>query len=289
MGRDARLMKSGNYLSNFLSFPVRVIVMILLFIVILFPFYWLVTNAFKVEQEYFADPPVIFPTRITFQNFTDAVVKYGMLKGLMNSIFIAAGTTIVTTLFGSMAAYTLINGALPKRFKQILAGWFLIQKMYPAVVVAVPVFYIIRSIRLMDSVFALIIMNASFNLPLVILLMIGFYAEAPYEVEEQSMLDGCSLLQRFIFVTTPMVKAGLVATAMLTFVYSWNEFLYAVILTVNKAKPLTVIIAGFITDKGLIWGPMAAMGCVVVFPVLLVMWLMQRDFISGISAGALKG
>jgi ABC-type glycerol-3-phosphate transport system permease component len=76
---------------------------------------------------------------------------------------------------------------------------------------------------------------------------------------------------------------------MLTFVYSWNEFLYAVILTVNKSKPLTVLIAGFITDKALIWGPMAAMGCVVVLPVLLIMWLMQRDFISGISAGALKG
>jgi ABC-type glycerol-3-phosphate transport system permease component len=86
-----------------------------------------------------------------------------------------------------------------------------------------------------------------------------------------------------------MVKSGLIATGMLTFVFSWNEFLYAVILTVHKSKPLTVLIAGFITDKSLIWGPMAAMGCVVVFPVLLIMWLMQRDFISGISAGALKG
>ena len=289
MRKESTKPKGDNYLSNFLGFPTRVIVMILLFIVILFPFYWLVTNAFKVEQEYFSDPPVIFPTQITFQNFIDAVVKYELFKGLMNSIMIGAGTTVVTALFGSMAAYTLINGALPKRIKEILGGWFLVQKMYPAVVVAVPVFYIIRTLRLMDSVVALIIMNASFNLPLVILLMIGFYAEAPYEVEEQSMLDGCSLLQRYIYVTTPMVKAGLVATGMLTFIYSWNEFLYAVILTVNKAKPLTVIIAGFITDKGLIWGPMAAMGCVIVFPVLLIMWLMQKDFISGISAGALKG
>jgi multiple sugar transport system permease protein len=86
-----------------------------------------------------------------------------------------------------------------------------------------------------------------------------------------------------------MVKPGLIATGMLTFVFSWNEFLYAVILTVNKSKPLTVQVAGFITDKALIWGPMAAMSCVVVFPVLLIMWLMQRDFISGIASGALKG
>jgi ABC-type glycerol-3-phosphate transport system permease component len=86
-----------------------------------------------------------------------------------------------------------------------------------------------------------------------------------------------------------MVKSGLIATGMLTFVASWNEFLYAVILTIVRAKPLTVLIAGFITDKALVWGPMAAMGCVVIVPVLVIMWLMQRDFISGVSAGALKG
>ncbi len=278
-----------SYLSNFIGSPARIIILFILFVVILFPFYWMITNAFKLEQEYYSSPPIMFPSRITGQNFIDIVQKYEVFKGLINSIMIATGATIFTVAFGSMASYSLINGALPRRLKGVFAGWFLVQKMYPAIVVAVPVFYIIRSLRLMDNVLSLIIMNTSFNLPLVILLMIGFYQEAPFEVEEQSMLDGCTLPQRYLYVTTPMVKSGLIATGMLTFVYSWNEFLYAVILTVNKSKPLTVLIAGFITDKALIWGPMAAMGCVVVFPVLMIMWLMQRDFIGGISAGALKG
>ena len=278
-----------SYLSNFIGSPARIIILLILFVVILFPFYWMITNAFKLEQEYYSSPPIMFPSRITGQNFIDIVQKYEVFKGLINSIMIATGATIFTVAFGSMASYSLINGALPRRLKGVFAGWFLVQKMYPAIVVAVPVFYIIRSLRLMDNVLSLIIMNTSFNLPLVILLMIGFYQEAPFEVEEQSMLDGCTLPQRYLYVTTPMVKSGLIATGMLTFVYSWNEFLYAVILTVNKSKPLTVLIAGFITDKALIWGPMAAMGCVVVFPVLMIMWLMQRDFIGGISAGALKG
>ncbi|UCF99165.1 MAG: carbohydrate ABC transporter permease [Spirochaetaceae bacterium] len=277
------------YLSNFLGLPTRIIVLLILFAVILFPFYWLVTNAFKVEQEYFSKPPIIFPSILTTQNFIDIVQKYELLKGLINSILIASGATFMTVLFGSLASYSLINGMLPRKIKGVFAGWFLVQKMYPAIVVAVPVFYIIRTLRLMDNIMALVLMNTSFNLPLVILLMIGFYQEAPFEVEEQSMLDGCNLPQRYFYITTPMVKSGLIATGMLTFVFSWNEFLYAVILTVHKSKPLTVLIAGFITDKSLIWGPMAAMGCVVVFPVLLIMWLMQRDFISGISAGALKG
>jgi multiple sugar transport system permease protein len=278
-----------SYLSNFLGFPTKIIILVILFIGILFPFYWLISNAFKEEQEYLANPPVIVPTKITTQNFVDIVQKYGLWKGFRNSILIAIGTTIFTVFFGSMASYSLINGILPRKFKRVMASWFLVQKMYPAIVVAVPVFYIIRALGLMDSILSLIIMNTSFNLPLVILLMIGFYQEVPFEVEEQAMLDGCNLLQRYFYITTPMVKPGLIATGMLTFVFSWNEFLYAVILTVNKSKPLTVLIAGFITDKALIWGPMAAMGCVVVFPVLLIMWLMQRDFISGIASGALKG
>ncbi len=276
-------------LSNFLGLPVKIVVIVVLLAAILFPLYWLVSNSFKQEQEYYHSPPVMFPTKVTDQNYVDIVANRGLFAGLRNSLLIAVFTTLCTVLFGSLASYALVNGSLPRRMKHIFAWWFLIQKMYPAIVVAVPVFYIIRSLQLMDRVAALVLMNTSFNLPLVILLMVGFFQEAPFEVEEQSMLDGCNLLQRYLYITTPMVKAGLVATGMLTFVASWNEFLYAVILTIVRAKPLTVLIAGFITDKALVWGPMAAMGCVIILPVVIIMWAMQRDFISGVSAGALKG
>jgi multiple sugar transport system permease protein len=276
-------------LSKFLGRPARIFMVIVLLAVILFPMYWLISNSFKQEQEYYHSPPIMFPGKLTAANFVDIVVNRSLFTGLRNSLLIAIFTTLCTVLFGSLASYALVNGMLPRRIKHIFAWWFLIQKMYPAIVVAVPVFYIIRSLQMMDRVAALVLMNTSFNLPLVILLMIGFYQEAPFEVEEQSMLDGCNLLQRYVYVTSPMVRAGLIATGMLTFVASWNEFLYAVILTIVRAKPLTVLIAGFITDKALVWGPMAAMGCVVIFPVVVIMWAMQRDFISGVSAGALKG
>ena len=278
-----------NYLSNFLGGPARLILLIGLMIIILFPFYWLASSAFKLEQDYLAQPPIIIPLRGTLQNFVDVFLKFGATKALYNSSMIAGITTVFTVIFGSLASYSLVNGVLPRRIKNVLAGWFLIQKMYPAIVVAVPVFFVISKLRLLDNIMALVIMNTSFNLPLVIILMIGFYTEAPYEVEEQGLLEGCNLFQRYFFITTPMVKAGLVAVGMLTFIASWNEFLYAVILTIKKSKPLTVTIAGFITDKGLLWGPMAAMGCVVIIPVLILMWIMQRNFVSGVSAGALKG
>jgi len=278
-----------NYLSNFLGGSTRLVLLTILMIIILFPFYWLASSAFKLEQDYLAQPPILFPSRGTLQSFIDVFLKFGAAKALYNSTMIAGITTVFTVVFGSMASYALVNGVLPHRVKNFLAGWFLIQKMYPAIVVAVPVFFVISRLGLLDNIMALVIMNTSFNLPLVILLMIGFYTEAPYEVEEQGLLEGCNLFQRYFFITTPMVKAGLVAVGMLTFIASWNEFLYAVILTIKKSKPLTVTIAGFITDKGLMWGPMAAMGCIVILPVLILMWIMQKNFVSGVSAGALKG
>jgi multiple sugar transport system permease protein len=283
-----RSLERRSSINNFLTRPVRAIVLIVALLAVLFPFYWLITNAVKTSNEYFANPPIMFPTTTTFDNFVQIVTQDGALAGLKNSFLIAFFATLVTVGAGSLAAYALINGILPRRLKSVLAIWFLVQKMYPAVVISVPVFFVINSLHLMDTISSLVIMNASFNLPLVILLMIGFYGEAPFEIEEQAMIDGCDLWQRYLFVTTPMVKAGIVAVSILTFIASWNEFLYAVILTILKAKPLTVIIAGFITDKGIMWGPMAAMGCVVVLPVLVLMWIVQKNFVSGVSAGALK-
>jgi multiple sugar transport system permease protein len=286
----ARNLKKENssYLSNFLSAPVKIFFLVCMMASILFPLYWLLSNSVKLEQEYFAKPPIIFPTKITGINYIELFTRYDALRPLVNSILIASITTVFSVVFGSLAAYSLVNGYLPGKIRKMFGGWFLIQKMYPAIVVAVPVFYVFSKLRLLDNIFSLIIMNTSFNLPLVIILLVGFYTEAPYELEEQGMLEGCTLFQRYFFITTPMVKAGLIATGMLTFIASWNEFLYGVILSVNKAKPLTVTIAGFITDMGLRWGPMAAMGCLIIIPVLVLMWLMQRDFISGVSAGALK-
>ena len=286
----ARKLKKENasYLSNFLSAPVKIFLITCMLASILFPLYWLLSNSFKLEQEYFAKPPIMVPSVLTGINYTELFTKYNALQPLVNSILIASLTTVFSVTFGSLAAYSLVNGYLPRKIRKVLGGWFLIQKMYPAIVVAVPVFYVFSKLRLLDNIFSLIIMNTSFNLPLVIILLVGFYGEAPYELEEQGMLEGCSLFQRYLFITTPMVKAGLIAVGMLTFIASWNEFLYGVILSVNKAKPLTVTIAGFITDMGLRWGPMAAMGCLIIIPVLILMWIMQRDFISGVSAGALK-
>ena len=188
-----------------------------------------------------------------------------------------------------MAAYAVQRGPLGRKTKDFFGLWFMVQKMYPAIATAIPVYLVMRSLRLIDTLTAMIVMNTSFNLPLVIWLMMGFFEQVPYELEESAMLDGSGFVHRFFKVILPIAKPGLVASAILTFTATWNEFLFAVILSINKAKTLPVVIAGFITDRGLAWGPMAATSLVTLLPVVVLTLLVQKDFVKGMAMGAVKG
>lgn len=117
----------------------------------------------------------------------------------------------------------------------------------------------------------------------------GFFQEVPKAIEESGMIDGCSMARRFFLLVLPVVKPGLIASSILTFVGTWNEFLFAAILSVRKAKTLPAIIAGFITDRGLEWGPMAATGVTIIVPVFILVWLLQKDFVQGLTLGSVKG
>lgn len=278
-----------NILSTFAGKPVKYIVIILSCVITLFPLYWLFISAFKVEQDYLAYPPVLFPNRFTLDSFREIFVRDRVPYYMGNSLVISAVTTFITVLFGSMAAYAVERGPIGHRARSIFGLWFLIQKMYPAIATAIPVYLFMRTMRLIDTKLALIIMNTSFNLPLVIWLMMGFFSQLPYSMEESAILDGCSFWGRFYHIILPITKPGLIASAILTFIATWNEFLFAVILTIRRSKTLPVIIAGFITDRGLAWGPMAATALMTLLPVVIITFILQKDFVSGIAAGAIKG
>ncbi len=276
-------------LSNFAGRPVKYFLIVASVITVIFPVYWLVISAFKLEQDYLASPPILFPTRFTLDSFIEVFTRDNVLQYFSNSLAVAVFTTAITTVIGSMAAYAVVRGSIGARAKHAFGIWFLVQKMYPAIATAIPIYLVMRNLQLIDTLLALIIMNTSFNLPLVIWLMIGFFEQVPYDMEESAMLDGCGFFGRFFRVVLPVTKPGLIASAILTFVAAWNEFLFAVILTINKSKTLPVVIAGFITDRGLDWGPMAATSLVTLLPVVLLVWLIQKDFVNGLAAGAIKG
>ena len=276
-------------LTNFLGKPAKWIVVGLFAVLVLFPVYWLLTSAIKYEADYLASPPVMVPTRATLENFVTIFANDGVGRGLSNSLIVAVVATSLAVVFGSLAAYSLTRGALGRRTRTFFAFWFLLQKMYPAIATAIPIYLVMRQLQLIDTKTAMIILNTSFNFPMVIWLMMGFFQEVPAAIEESGMIDGCSMARRFFSLVLPIVKPGLIASAILTFVNVWNEFLFAAILSVRRAKTLPVIISGFITDRGLEWGPMAATGITIILPVFILVWLMQKDFVQGLTLGSVKG
>lgn len=276
-------------LGNFAGRPMKYIIIIVSLVIVLFPLYWLLTSSFKLEQEYLAYPPVIIPSVLTLDSYIEVFTRDKILSTFINSTIVTVMTTLVTVFAGSMAAYSVARGPIGTKAKNFFGLWFLIQKMYPAIATAIPVYLVMRKLHLIDTRLSLIIMNTSFNLPLVIWLMMGFFEQIPYSLEESAILDGCSFSKRFFWIILPITKPGLVASAILTFVATWNEFLFAVILSIKKTKTMPVVIAGFITDRGLAWGPMAATAVLTLLPVVILAWFVQKDFITGLAMGAVKG
>ena len=288
--RKKRDLASTDYvISNFAGPYVKWILVVFSLVSVIFPLYWLTISAFKLEQDYRASPPVFFPSQLTLDSFIEVFTKNQLMNNLINSATSSVVTTVITLLIGSMAAYAVQRGPLGKKAKNFFGLWFMVQKMYPAIATAIPVYLVMRSLKLIDTLLAMIIMNTSFNLPLVIWLMMGFFEQVPYELEESAMLDGSGFTHRFFNIILPITKPGLVASAILTFTATWNEFLFAVILSINKSKTLPVVIAGFITDRGLAWGPMAASALVTLVPVVILTLLVQKDFVKGMAMGAVKG
>jgi multiple sugar transport system permease protein len=288
--RRVRDISSANViLSNFLGRPPRWVLVALSMLTVLFPLYWLATSSFKLERDYLANPPVLLPTQFSLDSFRDVFTNSQLGSTFLSSLIIAAATTLICVAIGSMAAYALARGPIGRKAKNLFGLWFLVQKMYPAIATAIPIYMVMRALKLMDTRFALIIMNTSFNLPMVIWLMMGFFEQLPFSLEESGMLDGAGFYRRYWDIIMPITKPGLIAAAILTFVATWNEFLFAVILTIKKTKTLPVVIAGFITDRGLDWGPMAAASIVMLVPVVVMAFALQRDFVQGLAMGAVKG
>jgi len=261
---------------------------VILFVMIV-PFIWLLLMSFKRPIDYLTWPPVIIPDVWTLSNYKMMLAEPMILNNFANSMTIAVVSTFLAVLIGSAGAYSLLRIKLPYKLNNIILIWILITRMYPAIATAVPYFVLIQKLGLLDTRLALIITYTSFNLPFVVWLMLGFFQGIPKSLEDAAIVDGCNFFQRFVRIIFPLSAPGIVATTILSFILAWNEFLFAVILTSLKAKTIPVVIAGFITDKGLEWGEMSALGVVFVAPVLILAWISQKYLVRGLTLGAVKG
>lgn len=231
---------------------------------------------------------MFFPRNPTFENYRRVLEQPLILNYFTNTFVVATASTLLALAVGSAAAYSLTSVRFPSKLNAIFAVWVLVTRMYPAIATAVPYFMLIKNLGLLDHRLALIITYTSFNLPLVIWFMLSFFQGLPEEINNAAIIDGCGLWQRFLNIGLPLSAPGLVTSGILSFILGWNEFLFAVILTSIKAKTVPVVVAGFITDKGLAWGEMSALGNMLVIPVVILAWMAQKYLIQGLTFGALK-
>jgi ABC-type glycerol-3-phosphate transport system permease component len=251
------------------------------------PIYWTASTSLKPGSQLFTWPPTYLPAP-TSANYVEAFAIRPLFTYFRNSVVVAAVSVPLSVSIASLAAFGL--GRYRFRGRGILFFLILAVRMLPGLIVAMPLFLIFRGLGLVDSLVGLIIAYTAFNLPFNIWLLQGFFADVPREIEDAAVADGCSPFDVFWRIMLPIITPGLVASAIFCFLLAWNEFGFALILTYTlKSQTLPIAIAGFTSDRGTLFGAMAAAGTVAILPVLAFALFLQRYLVQGLTAGSVKG
>ena len=263
----------------------RYAIAVVLTIIFVFPVYWLFIISFKTPDEIFAFPPVWYPKAIQFANY-HVLFKDGDAETVWNSLVLASISTFFAMILGTIAAYSLV------RFKtggENLAVWIISQRMMPPVAIVFPIFLLYVWLGWVDTFHGLIILYTAFALPYVIWMMRGYIEDIPLELEESALVDGCTRWAVLWKVVFPMARSGLFATAVFTFVFSWNDFLFALVLSRTEVTTYTVQVTHYFGGQSNFWAKIAAMSVLGTIPVFFTVAVMQRYLVRGISMGAVKG
>jgi sorbitol/mannitol transport system permease protein len=271
-----RRPRPGTVALNLLTYAIALLVF--------FPILWTVLTAFKKEADAAATPPV-FLFHATLSNFR-AVFSANYLSYFENTALLAGGSTLLALVLGLPAAYSL--AFQPSKHTPKVLSWVLSTKMLPVVGALIPLIVIYKRVGLFDSRIGMILLYAALNLPLVIWMMRSFFADLPKEILEAAVVDGAGFLRIMTRIVLPLTAPGLAATALLSLIFSWNEFLLAVNLTSANSGTLPVFISGFMTSEGLFWAKMSAASTLAIAPVILAGWLAQRSLVRGLTFGAVK-
>jgi len=252
----------------------------------LFPVLWMTTSSFKADIDVAAYPPT-FVFSPTMENFVELFVDLRAADALINSCVIVGLATCLAMIFGTMAAFALARYDI--KGKNFLAFEILSVRMLPPIVSVIPLFIIARKLGLFDTPWLLIAIYTLNGLPFVVWVMRVFIQEIPKSIEEAALIDGCSRYGCFARVTLPLLLPGLAATMVIIFMFAWNEYLFASILTSADAKTLPILAANALKPKAISWGLASAAGVVMSLPVVVLVLLMQRFLVRGLTFGAVKG
>jgi multiple sugar transport system permease protein len=266
---------------------VRTIAFYVLLLVLFFPFFfvfaWMIEGAFKTQLQNTAIPPLFF-FKPTLDNFQTVFSRNPMAQFLLNSAIVGLGATLLALLFGLPAAYGIA------RYKQRrLPIAILVARIMPGISFLVPWFIMFSKVKLIGSYFALILSHLLITLPMTIWLMIGFFEDIPKKLDEAALIDGCNPFEAFFRVSLPLTKPGIAASAILSFIFSWNNFLFSLVLSSQKTRPLPVAVFSFISYTQIDWGGLNAAATIVTLPVLIMILFVQKHMVRGLTLGSVKG
>jgi len=256
--------------------------------IVLFPVGWILITSLKTEVQMFAIPPVLIPKPTTFLHYRDVIFNSPFVRQLINSFITSFVSTCLSLIFGIPAAYGFARFSTRSAHRII---FYLITavRMVPQIVMVIPFFLIVSMLGLSDTRFALITVYLPFQMTLVIWILKNFFQTVPHEIEEAAEIDGLSVFQRLIKIIIPLCTSSIGVSAMLAFLFSWNEFMFALSLTSRQAQTLTVGIAGYVTSFQTFWGKMSASAIMFMLPAIVLTLLFQKGMVKGLTAGAVKG
>jgi multiple sugar transport system permease protein len=252
------------------------------------PLIWVFKMSIVTKSELFASPPTILPQDPSGGSYATIFGDSSFQRALINSSIIAGVTTVICLFFGSIAAYAIAR--LRFRFKGTVMTLILAISFFPAVAIIAPLFIQFTQLGLINTYASVIITDTVFALPLTIWLLVAFFRELPRDLEEAAKVDGATTIQAFTKVIVPLAAPGVFTTAILTFIFAWNEFLFAnTFLFDESTQPVTVVIPNFATIYTVDYGAQAAAAVVVTVPLVILVLIFQRRIVSGLTAGAVKG
>jgi ABC-type glycerol-3-phosphate transport system permease component len=256
-------------------------------VIVLFPLYWMLLASLRPVGETLHDPPIWLPDELTLAAYQKLLTDPTQIGYFLNTYIIAISTAVFSIALSALCAYGFsrfrIRGA-----KYILLGVLALQ-LLPNVALLLPFFNLSQALGIHNTYLALIIANSAFAMPIAIWLLKGFFDSIPFAIEEAALLDGCSRLQCFRYVVLPIALPGLIGTGVFCFLWAWNEFLFAVVLTAGPdVAPLTVRMSQFFSQYGRDWNSIMALNVIALLPLLAIFIWLQRWVVSGMTAGAVK-
>lgn len=261
---------------------------VIVFVIFIFPLYWMVVTALKTQVEIFQIPTPLWPKNLTFESFIEQLSSSSdTLRGFKNSLIIACGATVISTILSIPAAYGLARFRFSGR--KILILYFLMTQMLPSTLLLTSLYIMFSKMGILNTYIAPILADATLGVPFSIIILRTYFLSIPKELDESARIDGCNGVTAFTKIMLPIAKPGVVVAAVFSFVYAWGDLIYGLTFMPDPTmRPITSSIYNYVQQYQTLWNDTMAFGIVSIFPVVLIFIFMQKYIVSGLTNGAVK-